>query len=141
MEQIVTQSVASQRFNACLFGGFAALAMILAAIGIYGVLAYSVNQRTREIGLRMALGAERSDVLRLILRQGMTLAVAGMALGLAGALALTRVLRSLLFGVSATDPFTFVGITLLLTAVAFLACYWPARRAARVDPMEALCYE
>ena len=141
MEQIVTQSVASQRFNAGLFGGFAALAMILAAIGIYGVLAYSVNQRTREIGLRMALGAERSDVLRLILRQGMTLAVAGMALGLAGALALTRVLRSLLFGVSATDPFTFVGITLLLTAVAFLACYWPARRAARVDPMEALRYE
>ena len=141
MEQIVTQSVASQRFNAGLFGGFAALAMILAAIGIYGVLAYSVNQRTREIGLRMALGAERSDVLRLILRQGMTLAVAGMALGLAGALALTRVLRSLLFGVSATDPFTFVGITLLLTAVAFLACYCPARRAARVDPMEALRYE
>ena len=133
--------MASQRFNAGLFGGFAALAMILAAIGIYGVLAYSVNQRTREIGLRMALGAERSDVLRLILRQGMTLAVEGMALGLAGALALTRVLRSLLFGVSATDPFTFVGITLLLTAVAFLACYWPARRAARVDPMEALRYE
>ena len=141
MEQIVTQSVSSQRFNAGLFGGFAALAMILAAIGIYGVLAYSVNQRTREIGLRMALGAERSDVLRLILRQGMTLAVAGMALGLAGALALTRVLRSLLFGVSATDPFTFVWITLLLTALAFLACYWPARRAARVDPMEALRYE
>src|SRR5207247_5429648 len=127
MEQIVTQSVASQRFNAGLFGGFAALAMILAAIGIYGVLAYSVNQRAREIAMRMALGAERSDVLRLILRQGMTLAVAGMALGLAGALALTRVLRSLLFGVSATHPFTFVGITLLLTAVAFLACYCPAR--------------
>ena len=141
MEQIVRHSIASQRFNAGLFGAFAALAMILAAIGIYGVLAYSVNQRTREIGLRMALGAERSDVLRLILRQGMTLAAAGMALGLAGALALTRVLRSLLFGVSATDPFTFVGITLLLTAVAFLACYWPARRAARVDPMEALRYE
>ena len=141
MEQIITQSIASQRFNAGLFGGFAALAMVLAAIGIYGVLAYSVGQRTREIGLRMALGAQRGDVLRLVLRQGMTLTAVGTVLGLAGALALTRILRSLLFGISATDPNTLMSVTFLLFVVAFLACYFPARRAANVDPMEALRYE
>src|SRR5256885_1037852 len=138
MEAIVGSSIAQPRFRTLLLGLFGALAVVLAVIGLYGVLAYTVTQRTHEIGIRMALGAQMRDVLNLIVRQGMTLAVARVALGLLAALALTRVLSSMLYEVRPTDPITFGSVGLLLTSVAFLACYFPARRAAKVDPMEAL---
>jgi ABC-type antimicrobial peptide transport system permease subunit len=120
---------------------FAALALLLASVGIYGVLSYLVGQRIPEIGIRLALGAQRDDVLRLILGEGLRMAFLGVAIGLAGALALSRLLADLLFGISAADPVTFAGVAILLTAIAIAACYIPARRAMRVDPLVALRYE
>lgn len=141
MEEIIALSLASERFNMSMLAVFAGLGLALAAIGIYGVISYSVMQRTHEIGLRMALGAQSGDVLRLVIRQGMSLAVIGVVIGLGGALALTPVMKSLLFGVTANDPLTFIVIPSLLAAVAFAACYIPARRATKVDPIVALRYE
>jgi ABC-type antimicrobial peptide transport system permease subunit len=138
MDDVVMNSIGTRRVSMQLFAVFASAALLLAALGIYGVMAYSVTQRTQEIGLRMALGAQRSDVLGLVIRQGMTLSAIGIIVGLAGALALTRVIGNLLFGVTATDPATFVAIPLVLLFVALLACYLPARRAARLDPTRAL---
>jgi predicted permease len=141
MDEIIFDSLASQRFSMAVFGIFAALALALASVGIYGVISYLVQQRTQEIGVRVALGAKRSDVLRLILGEGMRMAGAGVILGLMAAFGLTRLMASLLYGVSATDPLTFAAVALLLAGVALAACYIPARRAMRVDPMVALRYE
>src|SRR5262245_22011319 len=138
MEQLVARSVAPQRFNMSLLGLFAALGLVLAAVGIYGVMAYGVSQRTHEIGLRMALGAREGDVMKMVVRRGMALVGAGVAIGLIASYALTRLMKTLLFGVSATDPLTFTVIALLLALIALLACWIPARRAAKVDPMIAL---
>jgi ABC-type antimicrobial peptide transport system permease subunit len=141
MKRIVSDSIAAQRFTMILLGVFAVWALLLASIGIFGVLSYVVGQRTQEVGIRMALGAQRRDVLRLILGEGTRLAVAGIGIGLAASLALTRLMSSMLFGVSATDPLTFLLVGLVLTAVACVACSIPALRATRVDPMVALRYE
>jgi ABC-type antimicrobial peptide transport system permease subunit len=141
MERQVADSIAGKRFTMTLLGVFAALALVLASIGIYGVLSYAVGQRTREIGVRMALGAQRLDVLRMVLRDGAQMVLAGVVLGVCGALALTRLMRSMLYGVQATDPLTFIAVAALLSSVALLACYVPARRAMKVDPMHALRHE
>jgi len=141
MDQVLQQSLVLRNFMRVLLSFFAALALLLASVGIYGVISYAVSQRTREIGVRIALGAQRADVLGIVLKEGLKLTAAGAVLGLAAAFALTRLLGSLLYNVSTTDPYVFALGTALLVAVAVAACYIPARRAMRVDPIVALRYE
>jgi len=141
MTQLVASSVGLRRLSVQLLAGFSGVALLLAAIGLFGLLAFNVTQRTHEIGIRMALGAQRRDVLGLVVGQGMRLALLGVGIGLAAGLAVSRVLQTLLFEIKPTDPLTFTAVSLALIAVALLACWLPARRAAKVDPMEALRYE
>jgi ABC-type antimicrobial peptide transport system permease subunit len=141
LEQFVGNTLSPQRFNMLMLAIFAGLALFLATVGVYSLLAYMVRRRVREIAIRMALGAQSADVLRLVIGQGVKLAAAGIAAGLVIAFALTRLLASLLFGVKPTDPLTFFCVALLISFVALLACYFPAQRATRVDPNVALRYE
>jgi putative ABC transport system permease protein len=141
LDQVFSAAISQERFQALMLGLFAALALVLACVGLYGVISYSVVQRTHEIGVRMALGAQPVDVLRLVIRQGMLLTFAGLAIGLVAGTFATRVLTDMLFGVTPRDPLTFVGVPVLLLVVSFLACYVPARRATRIDPLIALRYE
>jgi len=141
MDARVSRSLARQKFSMDMLGAFAGFALLLAAVGVYGVMSYLVTQGTRDIGVRIALGAQQSDILRLVLKQGMMLTLVGIIAGLAGAAALSRVMGSLLFGVDSTDLLTFSTVAILLALIAFAACYIPARRAMRVDPLVALRYE
>jgi putative ABC transport system permease protein len=138
MEEYLSASVAAPRFNTTLLSIFAAVALVLTIVGLYGVMSYSVAQRTNEIGIRIALGAQGRDVVLMIVKQGLKLILIGLAIGLIGAYASTRLMESLLFGVTAKDPITFAAVATLLAIVALLACYVPAWRATKVDPMEAL---
>jgi ABC-type antimicrobial peptide transport system permease subunit len=141
MEKMVADSISSKRFTMTLLGVFALLALLLASIGIYGVLSYMVGQRTKEIGVRMALGAGKLDVLGMVLKDGAQMIAVGIGIGLIGALGLTRLMQSVLYGVRPTDPLTYIGVALLLCTIAMFACYVPARRAMKVDPMEALRHQ
>jgi putative ABC transport system permease protein len=141
MDQLRADSIAPNRLSLTLLGVFAGVALVLAGVGIYGVMAYSVTQRTHEIGIRMALGAQTGNVLGMVVGQGMKLAIVGLAIGLVGAWLATRLMSSMLFGVSATDPLTFIAISIILAGVALGACFIPALRATKVDPMIALRYE
>jgi putative ABC transport system permease protein len=141
MDQIIAQTVAQPKFSLLLLGIFALLALVLASVGIYGVMAYSVTQRTHEMGLRVALGAQTGNILFMVLGQGLKFTLIGVAIGGAIALMLTRVMKSLLYGVSTTDPITFIAVSCLLIAIAALACYIPARRATKMDPLSALRYQ
>ena len=141
MERVISESTARQNFNMLLLTIFAATALLLAALGIYGLMSYSVEQRTQEIGIRVALGASGSDMLRMVVRHGLVLAGIGLAVGLASAFALTRFIATMLFGVQATDPMAFGAVVATLAAVAWIAIYIPARRATRIDPLVALRYE
>ena len=141
MDQLLSHALGARRVNVLLVGIFAAIALVLAAVGIYGVMSYAVAQRTQEIGIRMVLGAKRNDLLTLVVGRAAVLTIVGIAVGLAGAFALTRYLSTLLYGVKPTDPVTFAAASLVLMAVALLAAYIPARRATKVDPMVALRYE
>jgi predicted lysophospholipase L1 biosynthesis ABC-type transport system permease subunit len=141
LDDILDREVRNRRSQAILLGAFAALALTLACVGLYGVLASLVSQRTQEIGVRVALGAQSSDILTVVVRRGLALAVAGIAIGLIGAVALTRLLESLLFGISARDPLTFAAVSIILLLVSLAACLIPARRAMRIDPIHALRYE
>jgi putative ABC transport system permease protein len=141
MDEVLSESVAQPRFQATLLGVFAGLALVLAAVGVYGVMSYTVGQRTREMGIRLVLGASPGGLQGMVIRQGLRVALIGLALGAAGSLALSRVMQTLLFEIQPTDPLTFIGVTALLAIVAVLACYLPARRASGVDPITALRYE
>ena len=141
MDEYISQSVSTPRFNTTLLSIFAAVALVLTVVGLYGVMSYAVAQRTNEIGIRLALGAQTKDVLSLIIKQGLQLILLGLAIGLLVAVALMKIISGLLFGVTTKDPFTFVAVAVVLTFIALLACYVPARRATKVDPLKALRYE